>query len=105
MRVWKLIANGAPGLHYSWCARRVVGARTATRSESQSPVEKRVLLLRGSTEVQLKLAQDVNSRASKPDEPVELSLAEDLIVDSQIVARAGSRAMGTVLHAKKPDFW
>ena len=47
----------------------------------------------------------MNSRAAKPNESVELSLAEDVIVDGQIVAKAGSRAMGTVVHAKKPDFW
>lgn len=62
-------------------------------------------VLREGTEVPLKLAQDVNSRASKADEPIELTLAEDLKVDNRVVVKAGSRALGTVVHAKKPDFW
>jgi hypothetical protein len=70
-----------------------------------SPPAKSPVLLREGTEVSLKLAQDVNSRAAKPNEPIELALAENLKVGDIIVAKAGSRALGTVVHAKKPDFW
>jgi hypothetical protein len=66
---------------------------------------KAIVLLREGTEVSLKLAQDVNSRAAKPNEPIELALAEDLKVGDLTAARAGSRALGSVVHAKKPDFW
>jgi hypothetical protein len=103
MHVWKLIATGALSCTFL-CAHHGVLAQEQP-SNTESAIVKRALTLREGTEVQLKLAQDVNSRASKPNEPIELSLASDLIVDGQIVARAGSRAMGTVVHAKKPDFW
>ncbi len=74
------------------------------RQSSTAPANRVVTLPEGA-EVSLKLAQDVNSRAAKPNEPVELALAEDLKVGALVVAKAGSRALGTVVHAKKPDFW
>ena len=65
---------------------------------------KKVLLAEGS-EVSLKMAQDVSSRGTKPGEPVELKLAEDLKVGDVTVAKAGARALGEVIQAKRPDFW
>ncbi len=65
---------------------------------------KTVMLAEG-TEVPLKMAQDVSSRGAKPGEPVELALAEDLKVDDVTVAKAGERALGEVVQAKRPDFW
>jgi hypothetical protein len=73
-------------------------------SSSPAPANQTVVLPEG-TQVSLKLAQDVNSRAAKPNEPIELALAEDLKVGDVLVAKTGSRALGTVVHAKKPDFW
>jgi hypothetical protein len=74
-------------------------------AQAPSTPAKPAALLREGTEVSLKLAQDVNSRAAKPNEPIELAVAEDLKVGDVTVAKAGSRALGTVIHAKKPDFW
>ncbi len=63
------------------------------------------VMLREGTEVALQLAQDVSSRGAKPGEPVELTLAQDLKVGDALVAKAGQRAAGEVVQAKKPDFW
>jgi hypothetical protein len=65
---------------------------------------KRVTLAEG-TEVNLRMAQDISSRAARPGEPIELTLAEDLRVGDVRVARVGQRALGEVVQAKKPDFW
>src|ERR1700746_3290866 len=68
------------------------------------PIPKKVILPEG-TEVNLRMAQDISSRAARPGEPIELTLAEDLRVGDVLVARVGQRALGEVVQAKKPDFW
>jgi hypothetical protein len=69
----------------------------------QSPKTK--IILREMTEVPLKFAEDVNSRSARQGQAVEFVLAEDLKVGAVIVAKRGSRALGTVVHSKTPDFW
>jgi hypothetical protein len=76
----------------------------AALARQQTEGSKKVLLAEG-TEVALKMAQDVSSRGTKPGEPVELKLAEDLKVGDVTVAKAGARALGEVIRAKRPDFW
>lgn len=65
---------------------------------------KKVTLAEG-TEISLRMAQDISSRAARPGEPIELTLAEDLKVGDVLVAKVGQRALGEVVQAKKPDFW
>ncbi len=73
-------------------------------SQDVPQAPKKVLLAEG-TEVTLRMAQDISSRAARPGEPIELRLAEDLSVGDAIVAKAGARALGEVVQAKRPDFW
>jgi hypothetical protein len=63
------------------------------------------LVLAKGTEVHLRMAQDISSRAARPGEPIELKLAEDLKVGDVVVAKSGARALGEVAQGKKPDFW
>ncbi len=71
---------------------------------SQETAPKKIKLAEG-TEVALRMAQDISSRTAKPGEPVELALVEDLKVGDVTVAKAGARALGEVVQAKRPDFW
>src|ERR1700747_3827594 len=68
------------------------------------PIPKKVILPEG-TEVNLRMAQDISSRAARPGEPIELTLAEDLRAGDVLVARVGQRALGEGVQAQKPDFW
>jgi hypothetical protein len=77
----------------------------ATLAQQETPAGPKKVLLAEGTEVGLRMAQDVSSRAAKPGEPVELTLAEDLKVGDVTVAKAGARALGEVVQAKRPDFW
>ena len=84
----------------------LVGMRVSQGSGQQGPAqEAKTVLLAEGTEVRLRMAQDVSSRGAKPGEPVELTLAEDLKVGDVTVAKAGERALGAVVQAKRPDFW
>jgi len=73
-------------------------------ARAQAPPSPKVLLAEG-TEITLRMAQDVSSRAARPGEPVELTLAEDLKVGDVLVAQKGARALGEVVQGKRPDFW
>ena len=70
-----------------------------------TPAEPKKLLLAEGTELTLRMAQDISSRAARPGEPIELTLAEDLKVGDVVVAKAGARALGEVVQGKRPDFW
>lgn len=72
------------------------------QTESVAPAKRKVLLKEG-TEVRLKLAQSLTSKTATQGERVEFVLAEDLRVGDAIVARKGTRALGTVTEAKKTE--
>jgi hypothetical protein len=57
--------------------------------------------LKEGTDVKLKFAQDLSSKTAADDDPVTLILDEDLKVGDVTVAKAGSKAVGTITHAKK----
>lgn len=84
----------------------VVALANGTNLRSQETPEppKKVVLAEG-TEMTLQMAQDISSRAARPGETVELTLAEDLKVGDVLVAKAGARALGEVVQGKRPDFW
>lgn len=57
--------------------------------------------LKEGTEVNLKFAQDLSSKTAAEDDRVNFELAEDLKVGDVIVAKAGTKAVGSVTHVKK----
>jgi hypothetical protein len=87
--------GGASALAQSTTTTAAVPAATAM----QPPSDK--LLLAEGADVALKFAQDLSSKTANEGDPVELVLDQDLVVNSVVVARAGSKAVGEVTHAKK----
>lgn len=82
------------------------GGSSATQVPANDKVQGSVppaesYLLREGTEVNLKFAQDLSSKTATEDDRVNFELAEDLKVGDVIVAKAGTKAVGTVTHAKK----
>lgn len=67
--------------------------------DSAAPPPK--LLLKEGTEIPLQFSQNLSSKTAAEGDPVNLSLAEDLKVGNQVVAKKGSQALATVSHAKK----
>jgi hypothetical protein len=64
-----------------------------------APAEK--LVLREGADVSLKFAQDLNSKTANDDDPVSLTLDQDIKVGDLVVVKAGAKAVGTITHAKK----
>jgi hypothetical protein len=58
-------------------------------------------VLKEGEEVNLKFSQPVSSKTAQTDDTVELALAEDLKVGDVVVAKAGTKAVGTVTNAHK----
>jgi hypothetical protein len=80
-------------------------AQQTTLGNPGAPTLRARVVLPEGTEVVLKLAQDVNSKTAKPGELVEFVVAEPVKVGDVVVADAGARAIGNVVHSKTPDFW
>jgi len=59
------------------------------------------LLLRESTEVPLKFANDLSSKTASDGDTVELVLDSDLKIGDVVVAKKGAHAVATVVNAKK----
>lgn len=59
------------------------------------------LVVKEGTEVKLQFSQALNSKTALEGDPVNLALAEDLKVGEVTIAPAGTKALGTVTHAKK----
>ena len=59
------------------------------------------VVLKEGTEVALVFAADLSSKTAVDDDPVNLTLAEDLKVGDVVVARKGAAALGTVSNVHK----
>lgn len=59
------------------------------------------VVLREGTPVNLKFAQSLSSKTAGEDDPVNFVVAEDLVVDGFVVAKAGTFATGSVSHSKR----
>jgi len=58
-------------------------------------------LLKEGTEVELKFSEALSSKTATEDDRVNLELTEDLKAGDVVVAKAGTKAVGSVTHAKK----
>jgi hypothetical protein len=59
------------------------------------------IVLKEGTDVSLIFASDLSSKTAVDDDPVNMTLAEDLKVGDVVVAHKGSVALGTVTNAHK----
>lgn len=59
------------------------------------------VVLKEGSDVQLKFAQDLSSKTAVEGDPVTLVLDQDLKAGDVIIAKAGSKAVGTITHSKK----
>ncbi len=73
-------------------------ASTAAPAPAPAPS---TLVVKEGTEVPLVFAQDLSSKTAVDDDPVNMTLAEDLTVDGVVVARKGAVALATVTNAHK----
>jgi hypothetical protein len=69
-------------------------------AEKKPEVPLATLLLPEATPVKLKLLHALNSKTVVVDDPLNFALAEDVLVNAKIIAKAGAVAIGRVRQAK-----
>lgn len=78
-----------------------VKATTTEPAPPPASVSTEKIVLKDGSDVKLKFAEAISSKTATEGDSVNLVLDEDLKVGNVVVAKAGSKAVGTVTHAKK----
>lgn len=103
--IFSLVAVYAPAMVAQQATPATPAPSTSAPETSQTapatPAESAKVTLKEGTEVNLKLAQTLSSKTAVVGDTVEMILDQDLIVDTALVAKKGSRAVATVSNAKK----
>ena len=73
----------------------------ATLATQDPPAE---ILLTEGTPINVVTAQEVTSKAAKPNDPVNFTVNEDLVINGQVVVRKGTPAIGSVINAEKGGY-
>lgn len=62
------------------------------------------IVLAEGTAINVVTAQDVTSKEAKPNDPVNFTINEDLVINGQVVVRKGTAAAGSVINAEKGGY-
>ena len=70
---------------------------TLTRPEDE-------IVLAEGTAINVVTAEEITSKAAKPNDPVKFTVADDLVINGQVVVRKGTPAVGSVITAQKGGY-
>jgi Protein of unknown function (DUF2846) len=56
------------------------------------------------TPVNVVTVKEVTTKEAKPNDPVEFTVAEDLVIDGQVIVKKGTPATGSVINAEKGGY-
>ena len=76
---------------------------TSVTSVKSAPSEDEIILVEG-TPLIVVTAQEITSKQAKPNDPVNFTVNEDVIVNGQVVVRKGTAAVGSVVTAQKGGY-
>jgi len=62
------------------------------------------IVLSEGTPINVVTAQEITSKAAKPNDPVNFTVNEDLVINGQVVVRKGTPAIGSVINAEKGGY-
>jgi len=65
--------------------------------------EDEIVLAEG-TAIKVVTAEEITSKAAKPNDPVKFTVAEDLVINGQVVVRKDTPALGSVITAQKGGY-
>ena len=74
----------------------------ATFATTQDPVAE-ILVTEGAP-INVVTAEEITSKAAKPNDPVKFTVNEDLAINGQVVVRKGTAAIGSVINAEKGGY-
>ena len=56
------------------------------------------------TPIKVAVVKEVTSKEAKPNDPVEFTVTEDLVINGQVIVRTGTPAIGSVINAEKKGY-
>ena len=56
------------------------------------------------TSINVSVAKEVTSKDAKPNDPVEFTVTEDLVINGRVIVRKGTPAVGSVINAEKKGY-
>ena len=56
------------------------------------------------TPIKVVTTRDITSKEAKPNDPVDFSVDEDVVVNNQVLVRKGTKAVGSVVNAEKGGY-
>jgi hypothetical protein len=56
------------------------------------------------TAINVSVAKEVTSKEAKPNDPVDFTVTEDLLINGQVIVRKGTAAVGSVINAEKKGY-
>lgn len=62
------------------------------------------IILAEGTPLKVIVAADITSKEAKPNDPVNFTVVEDVVVDGQVIVRTGTAATGSVVNAEKSGY-
>jgi Protein of unknown function (DUF2846) len=75
----------------------IYAAASLTRPEDE-------IVLGEGTAIKVVTAEEITSKAAKPNDPVKFTVAEDLVINGQVVVRKDTPALGSVITAQKGGY-
>ena len=73
------------------------GATSVTRPQDE-------IVLAEGTPINVVTAEEITSKAAKPNDPVKFTIADDLVINGQVVVRKGTPVVGSVITAQKGGY-
>ena len=62
------------------------------------------IVLAEGTPINVVTAEEITSKAAKPNDPVKFTIADDLVINGQVVVRKGTPVVGSVITAQKGGY-
>lgn len=62
------------------------------------------IVLTEGTPISVVTVKEVTSKEAKPNDPVDFTVAEDLVINGQVIVRKGTPAVGSVINAEKGGY-
>jgi len=62
------------------------------------------IVLAEGTPINVVTSEEITSKAAKPNDPVKFTIADDLVINGQVVVRKGTPALGSVITAQKGGY-
>jgi hypothetical protein len=81
----------------------VVIASLAAIAVSLNRPQDEIVVAEG-TAINVITAREVTTKEAKPNDPVDFTVAEDLVINGQVVVRKGTPAIGSVINAEKGGY-